>query len=248
MVTGAGGGLGAAIVQALAAEGAKVAACDISADALESNLGEASGQVRRYVFDLADAAATQGTVAQVRSDLGTPEILVAITGGPPPTPASQTSVEDWEKHFRALVSPVIRLAGLLLPDMREQGWGRIVTSTSSGVITPIPNLAISNGLRASLVGWSKTLAGEVAADGVTVNVIVPGRIATQRIRALDEAKAQRDGVSVEQVSAASTASIPTRRYGRPQEYADAVAFLSSERASYINGAMIRVDGGLIPSI
>lgn len=248
VVTGAGGGLGAAIVRALANEGAKVAACDISGEALETNLRDLDGQVGRYVFDLADAEATEDTVTRVRSDLGTPGILVGITGGPPPSPAAQTPVEDWEYYFTSLVSPVIRLTGLLLPDMREQGWGRIVTSASSGVVTPIPDLAISNGLRASLVGWSKTLAGEVAADGVTVNVVVPGRIETQRIRALDEAKAQRDGVPVGQVSAASTASIPTRRYGKPEEYADAVTFLSSDRASYINGAMIRVDGGLIPSI
>lgn len=233
---------------ALAAEGVQVAACDVSGDALEATCREAGGTVRPYVFDLTDAAATEETVARVRSEVGMPSILVGITGGPPPTPAWETQVEDWEKYFRALVSPVIRLAGLLVPDMRSQDWGRVITSTSSGVITPIPNLAISNGLRASLVGWSKTLAGEVAVDGVTVNVVVPGRIETQRIRALDEAKAQRDGVSVEQVSAASTASIPARRYGRPAEYADAVAFLASERASYINGAMIRVDGGLIPSI
>lgn len=190
----------------------------------------------------------ESVVERVRSDLGTPSILVGITGGPPPAAALETRVEDWEKYFRALVSPVIRLAGLLLPDMRTQGWGRIITSTSSGVVTPIPNLALSNGLRSSLVGWSKTLAGEVAEDGVTVNVVVPGRIETQRVRALDEAKAKREGLPVEEVTAASTATIPARRYGRPDEYADVVVFLASERASYVNGAMIRVDGGLIPSI
>lgn len=248
IVTGAGGGLGGAIVKALAGEGAKVAACDISAEALEKTVAESDGGVSPYAFDLADLGALESVVERVRSDLGTPSILVGITGGPPPAAALETRVEDWEKYFRALVSPVIRLAGLLLPDMRTQGWGRIITSTSSGVVTPIPNLALSNGLRSSLVGWSKTLAGEVAEDGVTVNVVVPGRIETQRVRALDEAKAKREGLPVEEVTAASTATIPARRYGRPDEYADVVVFLASERASYVNGAMIRVDGGLIPSI
>jgi 3-oxoacyl-[acyl-carrier protein] reductase len=132
--------------------------------------------------------------------------------------------------------------------MRERGWGRIVTSASSGVVTPIPNLSISNALRLSLLGWSKTLAGEVAADGVTVNVVVPGRIATRRIEALDAARAEREGVSFEDVVRQSTSSIATKRYGRPEEYAAAVAFLASEPASYLTGATVRVDGGLIPSI
>jgi 3-oxoacyl-[acyl-carrier protein] reductase len=132
--------------------------------------------------------------------------------------------------------------------MRERGWGRIVTSTSSGVVTPIPNLGLSNGLRLSLVGWSKTLASEVAQDGITVNVVIPGRIATDRIRFLDEARAQRERRSVESVQSSSTATIPAGRYGTQEEYADAVIFLASDRARYITGSSLRVDGGLIPSI
>jgi 3-oxoacyl-[acyl-carrier protein] reductase len=116
------------------------------------------------------------------------------------------------------------------------------------VVAPIPDLGISNALRLSLVGWSKTLAREVGKDGITANIILPGRIATGRIKFLDEAKAKREGRSVEDVSAESTASIPLGRYGEPEEYADVVAFLASERAAYITGAMIRVDGGLIGSI
>ena len=116
------------------------------------------------------------------------------------------------------------------------------------MVAPIPNLGISNALRLSLVGWSKTLAREVARDGITANIILPGRIATDRIRFLDEAKAKREGRTVGEVSAESTSSIPAGRYGNPEEYGDAVAFLASERAAYITGASIRVDGGLIPSI
>jgi 3-oxoacyl-[acyl-carrier protein] reductase len=132
--------------------------------------------------------------------------------------------------------------------MKARGWGRIITSTSSGVVAPIPNLGLSNALRLSLVGWSKTLAREVARDGITVNTILPGRIATDRIHFLDEAKAKREGRSIGAVEAESTGSIPIGRYGRPEEYADAVAFLASDRASYITGSMIRVDGGLIASV
>jgi 3-oxoacyl-[acyl-carrier protein] reductase len=132
--------------------------------------------------------------------------------------------------------------------MRARHWGRVITSTSSGVVAPIPNLGISNALRLSLVGWSKTLAREVGKDGITANIILPGRIATDRIKFLDEAKAKREGRSVDEVSAESTSSIPLGRYGEPEEYGDVVTFLASERASYINGSVIRVDGGLIASI
>ena len=147
-----------------------------------------------------------------------------------------------------MVLSVIGLTDRVLPSMRARRWGRIVTSTSSGVVAPIPNLAVSNALRLSLVGWSKTLAREVAADGITANIILPGRIATDRIRFLDEQKAKREGKPLEAVVAESTASIPAGRYGRPEEYGDAVAFLASQRASYITGSIIRVDGGYIASI
>ena len=143
---------------------------------------------------------------------------------------------------------VISITDRVLPSMRSRKWGRIVTSTSSGVVAPIPNLGLSNALRLSLVGWSKTLAREIAKDGVTANIVLPGRIGTQRIKFLDEQKAKRENRSLESVQAESTGSIPAGRYGNPGEYADAVVFLASERASYITGSVIRIDGGLIASI
>jgi 3-oxoacyl-[acyl-carrier protein] reductase len=147
-----------------------------------------------------------------------------------------------------MVLSVISITDAVLPGMKAAGWGRIITSTSSGVVAPIPNLAVSNALRLSLVGWSKSLAGEVGRDGITVNIVLPGRIATKRITFLDEQRAQREGRPVEEVSAASVASIPVGRYGDPQEYGDVVAFLASARASYLTGSVIRIDGGMIQSI
>jgi 3-oxoacyl-[acyl-carrier protein] reductase len=147
-----------------------------------------------------------------------------------------------------MVLSVIAITDRVLPGMKASGWGRILTSTSSGVISPIPNLAISNALRLSLVGWSKTLAREVGKDGITANIIAPGRIATARVAALDNAKAKREGRSAEEVAAESQGTIPLGRYGKPQEYGDVVAFLASERAAYITGSVVRVDGGMTPSI
>jgi len=136
----------------------------------------------------------------------------------------------------------------VLPGMRERGWGRILAIASSGVVQPIPNLVISNALRSSIVGWSKTLASEVAKDGVTVNLVLPGRIQTDRVEELDAANAKAQGTSAEEIAAAARAAIPAGRYGRVEEFADVVCFLASEQASYITGSMMRVDGGAVRSV
>ena len=145
-----------------------------------------------------------------------------------------------------MVLSVIATTDRVLPNMRARHWGRIITSASSGVAAPIPNLAISNALRLSLLGWSKTLSREVAKDGITVNVVLPGRIATSRIKFLDEAKAKREGRSPGGCGGREHGRIPAGRLGKPEEYGDVVAFLSSERAAYITGSVVRVDGGMIP--
>jgi 3-oxoacyl-[acyl-carrier protein] reductase len=147
-----------------------------------------------------------------------------------------------------MVVPIFKLAGLVLPGMLERRWGRILTIASSGVVQPIPNLVISNALRASLVGWSKTLASEVAKDGVTVNLVLPGRIETDRVGELDAINAKAQGKTPEDVAAAARATIPAGRYGRVEEFAEVVCFLASERASYVTGSMIRVDGGAVRSV
>ncbi|GAA3567911.1 hypothetical protein GCM10022222_59810 [Amycolatopsis ultiminotia] len=147
-----------------------------------------------------------------------------------------------------MVLPLSRLTELVVPSMRERGWGRIVTSASSGVVAPIPGLAASNGLRSALLGRSKTLAGEVGADGITADVVVPGRIATARVRSLDEARAARESITVQEVERSSTSAIPVGRYGTPQQYSAAVLFLASAHASYINGAQLRVAGGMLSNV
>jgi 3-oxoacyl-[acyl-carrier protein] reductase len=252
LVLGGGGGLGRAISIALASEGARVAFADIDPDALagtQAALKEiGGGENTSLVWDLSDLSQIDAHISKVESELGPVDILVNITGGPPPTPASGQDPALWSKHFQAMVLSVIAVTDRVLPNMRARHWGRVITSTSSGVVAPIPNLGISNALRLSLVGWSKTLAREVGKEGITANIVLPGRIATGRIRFLDEAKAKREGRSVEDVSAESTGSIPLGRYGKPEEYADVVTFLASERAAYVTGSVIRVDGGLIASV
>jgi len=251
LVFGAGGGLGGAIARALAVEGVKVAAADIdhaTAEATANAIRQNGGQAIALGWDIGDLLAIDAGLAVIAKAFGPVDILVNNTGGPPPTPAAGQSPETWSKFFDSMVRSVIAMSDAVLPGMRERGWGRIVTSTSSGVVAPIPNLGISNALRMALVGWSKTLAAEVGRDGVTCNIVLPGRIATGRITSLDEQRAKREGRSTADVAAQSAASIPLGRYGDPTEYGDVVTFLASARASYITGSVIRVDGGLIQSI
>ncbi len=251
LVLGGGGGLGRAIAKALASEGAKVAVGDIDPKAVEASLAALAGLGASAIgltWDLADLAQIEGHIARIEAELGPVDILVNNTGGPPPTPAAGQDPALWSKQFQAMVLSVIAITDRILPGMRARRWGRVITSTSSGVVSPIPNLGLSNALRLSLVGWSKTLAREVGRDGVTANIVLPGRIATDRIAFLDQARAKREGVSVEQVEAESIATIPVGRYGKPEEYGDVVAFLASERAAYLTGSVIRVDGGMITSI
>ena len=251
LVFGAGGGLGGAIARSLAREGVKVALADINAESLTKpaeDIAAIGGKASQLQWDLSDLSVIASNLKVIEAELGPVDILVNNTGGPPPTPVAGQTTELWAKHFQSMVLSVIAITDAVLPGMRERKFGRIITSASSGVVAPIPNLGLSNALRITLLGWSKTLAQEVGRDGVTSNVIVPGRIGTKRTQFLDEQRALRENRSVEEVQAASAGSIPLGRYGNPQEYADTVCFLASTCASYTTGSVIRVDGGLIASI
>jgi 3-oxoacyl-[acyl-carrier protein] reductase len=250
LVLGASRGLGRGIARALAAEGCHLLIAARSAEPLAHSAAELRGlgvTVESQTVDLADRASVIALVDAARRGGGV-DILVAISGGPPPGGALGIGDEVWHRHFDSMVYGMMTVIEAMVEGMRARQWGRVVTVASSGVVQPIANLAISNALRAGLVAWCKTLAGEVAADGVTVNVMLPGRIATERVGELDAAAARRQGIDIEKVRNASAASIPAGRYGSVEEFAAVAAFLASERASYVTGSMVRVDGGLIRSV
>lgn len=245
-------GLGLGVATALVKEGANVLLCGRSGEKLEAvaaALNETGpGKANYVVADLTDSNAANILFSAANDTLGGVDILVNNTGGPPPGASTAAHAEQWRTQFDAMVLRVIEITSLCLPAMREAGWGRILTIASSGVLQPIPNLAMSNTLRSALVGWIKTLSGEVAGDGVTANMLLPGRIHTARVDQLDENAAQRTGKNLEDIRTASRATIPAGRYGAVEEFADVAAFLVSARASYVTGSLIRCDGGSIKSV
>ena len=198
---------------ALAREEAQVAVADINQGAVDQSVGDiraVGAKALGLQWDLRDLAQIAPRIADVTRELGTVDVLVNITGGPPPTAAAGQEAALWSTHFQSMVLSVIAINDRVLGDMRKKKWGRVITSTSSGVVAPIPNLGLSNALRLTLVGWSKTLAREVAKDGITANIVVPGRIATERVHFLDRSRAEKLTRPVEEVVAESVASIPAR--------------------------------------
>ena len=252
LVLASSSGLGLGIATRLCAEGANVLLCGRSQDKLEnaadtlSNLGP--GRAHYLVADLADVQSASALHAAAGETLGGVDILVNNTGGPPPGGVEGQSADVWRDQFDTMVLRLIEMTNLCLPGMRERGWGRVLTVASSGVIQPIPNLSLSNTIRSALVGWNKSLSNEVAADGITVNILAPGRIHTERTDQLDAAAAKRTGKSIEEVRKASEATIPARRYGAVEEFASVATFLLSAPASYVTGSVIRCDGGSIRSV
>jgi len=251
LVLGASQGIGAGIARALAAEGCNLvlAARDRTrlealADDLNTRFG-VTAEVRDV--DFADLAAVE-SLGEDLADGSDIDILVNNGGGPPPSGALGVDTNVWREQFEAMVLGVVRITGILVTGMRERRWGRILTVASSGVVQPIPTLGISNTLRASLVAYMKTLSAEVAPDGVTVNVLAPGRIWTERADRIDAANARRLGIEVEEARRQSWAIIPMGRYGTVEEFAAVATFLASAPAGYVTGHVMRVDGGLIRSI
>jgi 3-oxoacyl-[acyl-carrier protein] reductase len=240
LVMGASKGIGRGIAGALAREGARVAISSRSRESLEKAAAEIEGEVAVFPADTEDLDRLGALPGEVAEQLGPVEILVANTGGPPPGGALDSSLEQWEAAFRSLVLAPRALIERVLPGMRERGWGRIVNVSSSSIREPIQGLALSNANRLAALGLLETLADEVAGDGITVNTVATGMFATDRL-------ADRHG-SLETAEAAAKERIPAKRLGTPEEYGDLVAFLSSERAAYLTGAVIPLDGGLLRSV
>ncbi|HEY3193232.1 MAG TPA: SDR family oxidoreductase [Solirubrobacterales bacterium] len=233
-------GIGRGIAGALAREGARVAISSRSEEALAAAAEEIGGDVGVFPADTGDLERLRGLPGEVAEALGPVEILVANTGGPPPGGALDNSPEEWEAAFRSLVlAPRVLLEGVV-PTMRERGWGRIVNVSSSSIRQPIGGLTLSNANRLAALGLLETLADEVAGDGITVNTVATGMFATERL-------ADHEG-SLEGAEAAARERVPAKRLGTPEEYGDLVAFLCSERAAYLTGAVIPLDGGLLRSV
>jgi len=239
LVMGASRGLGRAIAASLAGEGAKVAIASRSREKLEEAATEIGNGAKPFVADSSDLDRLAALPGEVAASLGSVEILVANAGGPPFGGALDHELGDWETAYRSLVLAPRVLAGAVLPGMRERGWGRIVNVGSTSTREPIPGLNLSNAHRMAAVGFLKTLSREVAADGITVNTVSTGRFGTERL-------ADANG-SLEAAEEAAKHEIPAARLGQPEEYGDLVAFLCSDRAAYITGTVVPIDGGLLRS-
>jgi 3-oxoacyl-[acyl-carrier protein] reductase len=244
LITGASSGLGQACALALASEGARIAVAARRREELDRVCAQArergAGDARAFVVDLTDARSIDVLVRDVRETFGTVDILIANSGGPKPGTFTQLAPEDWDGAYRSVLRSMLQLIDGVLPGMRERRWGRIVALTSTSVKQPIPTLALSNMFRTALVSGLKTLSGEVARDGVTINAIATGRIQTDRLLSLygnDAAELERAGKEV-----------PIGRIARVDEFAPLVAFLCGEQARYITGQTISIDGGLIAGL
>jgi 3-oxoacyl-[acyl-carrier protein] reductase len=239
LVTGASKGIGRGIAAVLAAEGATVAVASRSRERIAATAAEIGAHP--YVFDAADLDAVPALLESVEADLGPIDVYVANTGGPPagPDPLGFTR-EQWENAHRTLVLSPMAIIERVLPGMRSRGWGRVLAVGSSAVLEPIDAIQLSNAHRPGLVAAFKVLARQSAADGVTFNTIHPGRIATERIFT--------NAGSPEAAEAAARAEVPAGRLGAVEEIAEPAAFLCSDRASYITGTWLLVDGGLTRSV
>ena len=247
IVAAASQGLGKACARALAQEGARVAILSRRQEELNRVAAEI-GAALPVACDLSQAGDIESAVARVKAELGAVSILVNNCGGPPAGSFDSITEQQWADSFQQVFLSALRLTRAVLPMMRAAKWGRIVNIVSMSVEQPIPGLIVSNAFRPALAGWAKTLAGEVASDNILVTCAAPGRINTARTEVLDRAAAERTGRPIEEIRAERVAAVPLKRYGTPEEFGSTVAFLASERASYLTGLVIRVDGGAVASI
>jgi len=239
LVTGASKGIGRAIAAELAAEGARVALSSRSQGRVEATASEVGAVA--CVHDGSDLDAVPGLIADVEAQLGPIDVLVCNTGGPPGGPdALGFTRQQWEDAYRNLVLGPMALVEAVVPGMRERGWGRVVNVVSAGVREPIPNLMLSNAHRVSMINAFKTIARQVAPDGVTLNSVLPGRIDTDRILELMGSREAAEDFARQEV--------PAQRMGTVEEFAAVAVFLCSARAAYVTGETIVVDGGLTRSV
>ncbi|HXT72008.1 MAG TPA: SDR family oxidoreductase [Vicinamibacterales bacterium] len=252
MVAGASRGLGYAVARGLAAEGVSVSIASRAPQAIEDAAcritAETGSTALATPLDVRSVESIGAWHERTASKFGGVDLLFVNAGGPPAGMALSFDDAAWQGAFELLVLSAIRMVRLAVPSMKTRGGGAIVVSTSSAVKEPIPNLALSNIVRSSVSAMSKTLANELAADGIRVNHLLPGRIATDRIIELDTIRGKASGASADDVRATYSKTIPLGRYGEPSEFANAAVFLFSDAARYITGASLQVDGGLIRSV
>jgi 3-oxoacyl-[acyl-carrier protein] reductase len=252
LVCAASQGLGRAAAQALAAEGMQLAICSRRADAIEraadSLRRDTGAEVAAFVVDLSTPDGPATAVRQTVDRFGGLDVLVTNTGGPRSAPFEALTDADWQAAFDSLLMSVVRLCRAAVPVMRARGGGRIINITSVAVRQPVAGLMLSNAVRSAVIGFSKTLANEVARDGILVNSVAPGFTRTERVAEITAAGAAREGVSPADVEARLVREIPLARLGEPHELASVVAFLASEAAGYITGTTIPVDGGFLKSV
>jgi 3-oxoacyl-[acyl-carrier protein] reductase len=252
LVVAASKGMGRASALGLAAEGARVVMCARGEAALKDAAAEVKRQtgaeVLALVADASRAADISRVVAEANRAFGGVDILVANVGGPPPGPFEAMTDEQWKTAFEQVHLSAVRFIREVLPHMKQARWGRILAIQSSSVKQPVDGLVLSNGIRPGIAGLFKTLAGDLAPHGITVNLVLPGRIMTDRFREHQTDRATRSGVTLEKQMELSSADIPMGRIGTPEEFAAMVVFLASARASYVTGTAVQVDGGLIRSV
>jgi 3-oxoacyl-[acyl-carrier protein] reductase len=252
LVAGASRGLGRAVAECLASEGARLALCARSPETLEATASDIErrhgAEVLRRPTDVTRESEVDAWVAEARERFGRVDILVANAGGPPASRFASTDVEAWRRGIDLNLMSTIYLARAVVPSMTHQGWGRIVAITSLSVKQPVDGLILSNTARAGVAGLMKTLANELAPEGVTVNVVCPGYTRTDRLVELARRMSAQEGVSEETITGRWTAQIPMGRLGEAEELAAVVAFLCSEPASYVTGTCLAVDGGAVKSL
>ena len=252
LVAAASKGLGRAIAEELAAEGASVALCARGEEALERARDEIQRTTKAEVIAIAGDVSRAGDVDRItRATLerfGRIDVLVTNAGGPPSGKFESLTPEMWKQAVDLTLMSVINLTRAVIPGMKERKWGRVINVTSIAVKQPVDGLMLSNSLRSAVTGFARTLANEVAPLGITVNNILPGYTRTERVEQLSAATAKREGITAEAAVGKWEAEIPMKRLGEPREFAALAAFLASERASYITGTSISVDGGWIKAL